>query len=310
MKLEFNATFGVIIVALLLLICFCRQVLQALAAGADLCDKCSAAACDCHCVAALVSGQAARRAVALYCFLLPVTYNAVYFYHASFSTFDWASSVVLVDFQFTAANATRPAKLRLAAQTEVDVIICAMPFALMVALNTWTWLALTTDARSHLAPDTVWDDALPEPVAYYELGYYAELLFLNFSLIAVASSGRTLPELAYAALALTLVLCSFVANARFRADDAVQRAAAAVRTLLLVAAALPLAALLQPACVLAEAVAAMHAFCVCAVAGLHFAANGEASASAILAVRVGTSVLASLAHLAVLVHGRNRACPH
>ena len=52
-----------------------------------------------------------------------------------------------------------------------------------------------------------------------------------------------------------------------------------------------------------------HAFCVCAITGFHFAANGEATASSILAVRVGTTVLASLAHLAVLVHGRNRACP-
>jgi primosomal protein N' (replication factor Y) len=59
----------------------------------------------------------------------------------------------------------------------------------------------------------------------------------------------------------------------------------------------------------AEAVAAVHVLCVCTIVGMHFAANGDATASSILAVRVGTSVLASLAHLAVLAHGRNRTCP-
>jgi hypothetical protein len=309
MKLEFNTTFAVVIVALLLLICFCRQVLQALAAAADLCDKCSADLCDCHCIAALVSGQAARRVVAVYLLFLPITYNAVYFYHQSFTRYDWASSVVLVDFKYTAANATRPAALRLTSQTEVDTLFFIMPFALMVSLNTWVWLAFTTDARSHLTHDTVWDDSLPEPVAYYELVYYAELLAMNASFIALASSGRTFPELASASLALTLVQCSFVASARIRRDDAVARVSTTALTLLLVAAAFPLAAMLQTNCVLAETIAAVHATCVCLVTGLHFTANGEASASSILAVRVGTTVLASAAHLAVLIHGRNRACP-
>lgn len=309
MQLKFNESFAIAIVALLLLICFCRQVLQALAAAADLCDKCSADLCDCHCIAALVSGQAARRVVAVYLLFLPIIYNTVYFYHQTFTHFDWTSSVVLVDFQFTNANATRAAGLRLTSQTELDVMFAIMPFALMVSLNCWIWLAFTTDSHSHLTHDTVWDTSLPEPVAYYELAYYAELLTQNFSLIAVASSGRTLSEVAYASLALTLVQCSFVAGARIRRDDAVARVSTTALTLLLVAVALPLFSMLQPDCVLAEAIAAVHAVCVCLVTGLHFTANGEASASSILAVRVGTTILASAAHLAVLIHGRNRACP-
>jgi hypothetical protein len=60
--------------------------------------------------------------------------------------------------------------------------------------------------------------------------------------------------------------------------------------------------MLQHDCVVAEALAAGHVVCICTVAGMHFAANGEASASSVLAVRVGTTVVASLAHLAVLAH--------
>jgi hypothetical protein len=307
--MRYNETFAVGVVALVLLVCFCRQILQALAAVATLCDKCSAACCDCKCITVLVSGEAPRRALACYLLFLPIVYNAVYFWHQSFSKFDWASSVVLVDFKYAAANATRAAGVTLTSQTELDVMFLVMPFALAASLNCWLWLAFTTDSRAHLSPDTAWDDALPEPVAYYELAYYAELLALNFSLISVASYGRTLPEVGYAAFALTLVQCSFVAGARYRKDDALSRATTAALIVLLVAVAAPLALLLQPNCVVTEALATVHAVCVCAVTGLHFAANGEASASSILAVRVGTTVLASMAHLAVLIHGRNRACP-
>jgi len=310
-KIEFNVSYAVVIVFLLLLICFCKQVLQALAAGADLCDKCSAAACDCHCIAALVSGQAARRAVAVYLLFLPIIYNAVYFAHSSFSTFDWASSVVFVDFR-----SERPANASSALNSEIvqtsrlefDLMFVFTPFALAASLNCWLWLAFTQDAGSALAHDTPWDDALPEQVAYYELAYYLETLTLNFSFIAAEASGRTALEVGYASLALTLVECSFVAGARYRRNEAPARASTLALTALLVAAALPLAGMVQPACPVAEALACVHAFCVCAVTGLHFAANGDASASSILAVRVGTTVLASLAHVAVLAHGRNRAC--
>ena len=310
-QVNFNSTYAIVIVGLLLLVCFCKQFLQALAAAADLCDKCTLSCCDFRCIAALVSGEAPRRAVAVYLLFLPIIYNAVYFWHQNFSHFDWASSVVLVDFRVARANSTSsaPGTLQLTLQTELDVMFCVMPFALVASLNCWIWLSFTTDNRAHLTPDTVWDDSLPEPVAYYELAYYAELLALNFSLISVASSGRTFPEVAYASLALTLVQCSFVAGARHRRDDAVGRVSTAALTLLLVAVAVPLVVMIEPNCPVSEALAAVHAFCVCLVTGLHFTSNGEASASSILAVRVGTTVLASLAHLAVLIHGRNRVCP-
>jgi len=327
MKLQFNETFAAVIVALLLLVCFCRQILQALAAVADICDKCSADWCDCRCIAALVRGDAPRRAVALYCLFLPITFNAVYFWHQSFSQFDWASSVVFVDFRVSAsphplphapANASAPvapvapafaALFALTAQTEVDCMFCVMPFALAASLNCWIWLSLSKDSADVLTHDTVWDESLPESLLYYELAYCAELLAVNFSFIAIACSGRTLYEVFYATFAVTVLESCFVCGARQRREGAVQRVTCAALTVLLVAVVLPLGAMLEHGCPVAEALAAVHVVCICTVAGMHFAANGEASASSVLAVRVGTTVLASLAHLAVLAHGRNRTCP-
>jgi hypothetical protein len=306
MKLQFNETFATVIVVLLLLVCFCRQILQALAAAAELCDKCSVAWCDCKCLTALVRGDAPRRAVALYCLFLPLTFNLVYFWHFNFSKFDWNSSVVLVDFR--AVHTKNGTAIVQTDQTEVDCILCVMPFALAASLNCWIWLSLSKDNSGLLSADTVWDDALPECLLYYELAYCAELLFVNFSLIVVSASGRTVYEVLYATTALTVVESCFVCGARYRHDSAVERITTAALTVLLLAAVLPLGMMLQRDCVVAEAVAAVHLVCVCIIAGLHFAANGEATASSILAVRVGTTILASLAHFVVLLHGRNRVC--
>jgi hypothetical protein len=306
MKLQFNETFAAVIVALLLLVCFCRQVLQALAAAVELCDKCSAQWCDCRCVAALVQGDVPRRAVAMYCLFLPLTFNAVYFWHMTFSKFDWASSIMLVDFHAVRTN--NATQIALTVETEVDCMFCVMPFALAASLNCWIWLSLSKDSSALLSHDTVWDDSLPECLLYYELAYCAELLAVNFSLIAVSSSGRTVYEVLYATTALTVVECCFVCGARHRRDGAVDRVTCAALTVLLVAVVLPLSLMLERDCVVAEAVAAVHVLCVCTIVGMHFAANGDATASSILAVRVGTTILASVAHLAVLVHGRNRAC--
>jgi hypothetical protein len=183
-----------------------------------------------------------------------------------------------------------------------------MPFALAASLNCWIWLSLSKDSSAVLTHDTVWDDDLTECLLYYELAYCAELLAVNFSFIAVSSSGRTVYEVFYATAAVTVLESCFVCGARHRRDGAVQRVTCAALTVLLVAAVLPLGLMLERDCLVAEILATVHVVCVCTVAGMHFAANGEATASSILAVRVATTVLASLAHLGVFVHGRNRAC--
>jgi len=66
--------------------------------------------------------------------------------------------------------------------------------------------------------------------------------------------------------------------------------------------------MLQRSCVVACCAAAVHAVCVALIVGFHFGANAAASASAVIMLRVSVTIIASLLHIAVLLHGRNRLC--
>jgi hypothetical protein len=259
----------------------------------------------------------ARRAVTLYCVLMPVAFNMVYFWHECFSHFDWASSVVLVDFRVRGAryshavpepapaNATR-ADL---SQTEIDYMFCVMPFALAASLSCWMWVSVSQGDHGALTADSPWDDDLPKAVVCYEFSYFLETFAMNLSMIAVSCSERSVNEVLQSTLAVSTAQCAIMFAARFRLDSSIQRAATVVLLVLLASAAVPVwAGMVQRGCVVAEVVAAVHALCVLTLVCFHFAANGEATASSVLLVRVAVTVAASLTHLAVMIHGRNRAC--
>lgn len=320
MQLEFNNSYMLLILALLLAVCFCRQILEIVSLASALCGSacdrgCALFRCHCECCP---GADLARRAVTLYCVLLPVAFNMVYFWHECFSHFDWASSVVLVDFRVRGAryshagtqtpepaNATRVD----VSQTEVDYMFCVMPFALAASLSCWLWVSVSQGDHDALTPDSPWDDDLPKAVIYYEFGYYLETFALNLSMIAVSCSERSVNEVLQSTLAVSTAQCAIMFAARFRLDSSIQRGATVVLLLLLAAAAVPVwAGMVQRGCVVSEIVAAVHALCVLALVCFHFAANGEATASSVLLVRVAVTVAASLTHLAVMVHGRNRAC--
>jgi hypothetical protein len=314
MQLEFKNSYMIIILVLLLVICFCRQILELLAAASALCDRgCEKCLCPCACCP---YANAARRAVTLYCVLMPVTFNMIYFWHESFSHFDWTSSVVLVDFRvrgarYSHAGSAAPANATTVDvwQTEVDYMFCVMPFALAASLSCWLWVSFSKDESSALGPDSPWDDELPKCVVYYEFSYYVETFALNLSMIAVSCSERSFNEVLQSTLAISTVQCVIMFAARFRLNDGIQRIATVVLLLLLLGAAVPVSAgMVQRGCVVSEAVAAVHAVCVLALVCFHFAANGEATASSVLLVRVAVTLLASLTHVAVMMHGRNRAC--
>jgi hypothetical protein len=319
MELEFNNSYIVLILALLLAVCFCRQILEILTLASALCGSACDRGCGllhCSCVCCPYA-DVARRTVTLYCVLMPVTFNMVYFWHECFSHFDWTSSVVLVDFRVRDAHYSH-AKARAATtnatavdvwQTEIDYMFCVMPFALAASLSCWLFLSLSQGGQGELTPDATWDDELPKAVVYYEFSYYLEIFALNCSMIAVSCSGRSVYEVLQATLALSTAQCAIVFAARFRLDSSLQRATTVVLLLLLASTACPVwLGMVQRGCVVAELVAAVHAFCVLTLVCFHFAANGEATASSVLLVRFAVTVAASLTHLAVMIHGRNRAC--
>lgn len=321
MQLEFNSSHLVLVLVLLSLVCICRQMTDITSSIVNLIDKCT---CSCPCFEDINKADLARKAVILYITLLPITFNAIFFGHSFFSEFDWASSVALMDWYvnetsvvYPHTNATsEPRPLSLAPGSSaivMDYMFCVMPFACSALVTCVVWVHYTTHAERGcnyvLAADTQWDHDLPAALLGYELAYSVEVFCMNFSMLAVSSSGRSVVEVLMATIALSLIMCTFLSFSRQRHEDSLQQSAMACMFLLLaIVLCMVWSVMLQRSCVVACCAAVVHATCVALIVGFHFGANGSASASAVILLRVSVTVLASLMHIVILLHGRNRLC--
>jgi len=323
MEIEFNGSYLVLLLLLLCLLCLCRQVTDISNGIVSIIDKC-ACSCPCFCFEDVNKADLARKAVILYICLLPITFNAIFFGHSFFSKFDWASSVALMDWYVNETSVVYPHSnkvlesppLSLApASTAIvmDYMFCVMPFACSAMLTCLVWVHYTTHAERGcnyvLAPDTPWDHDLPAALLGYELAYCVEMFCMNFSLIVVSSSGRSMPETLFATIALSLIMCTFLTFSRQRHEDSLQQTAMACMFFLLAVVLCVLwSVMLQRSCVVSCCAAVVHATCVALIVGFHFGANGAASASAVIMLRVSVTIIASLMHIVVLLNGRNRLC--
>ena len=321
MQLEFNTSHLLLLSVLLCLVCLCRQVTDMTSGLAGLLDKC---ACSCSLCEGVNTAELARKAVIVYICMLPITFNAIFFGHAFFSTFDWASSVALMDWYanetsvvYPHTGALSPALVLSLAPTSsaivMDYMFCVMPFACSAWLTCVVWVHYTTHAERGcsyvLAADTPWDHDLPAALLGYELAYSVEMFCMNFSMIAVSSSGRSGAEMLFATISLSLIMCTFLTFSRQRHEDSLQQTAMACMFFLLAVVLCVLwSVMLQRSCVVACCAAVVHAACVALIVGFHFGANGAASASAVIMLRVSVTIIASLMHIVVLLHGRNRVC--
>jgi hypothetical protein len=188
-----------------------------------------------------------------------------------------------------------------------------MPFACSALLTCVVWVHYTTHAERGcnyvLAPDTPWDHDLPAALLGYELAYSVEMFCMNFSMIAVSSSGRSVAEMLFATISLSLIMCTFLTFSRQRHEESLQQTAMACMFFLLAVVLCVLwSVMLQRSCVVSCCAAVVHAACVALIVGFHFGANAAASASAVIMLRVSVTIIASLLHVAVLLHGRNRLC--
>lgn len=324
MELEFNGSHLFVILLLLCLLCICRQMTDISSSIVNIIDKCTCSCLVCPCFEDMSKGEVARKAVILYICLLPITYNAIFFGHSFFSTFDWASSVALMDWYVNETSVvyphtnsiseTLPLSLAPASTAIVmDYMFCVMPFACSALLTCLVWVHYTTHAERGcnylLVADTPWDHDLPAALLGYELAYSAEMFCMNFSMIAVSSSGRSVAEMLFATISLSLIMCTFLTFSRQRHEDSLQQTAMACMFFLLAVVLCVLwSVMLQRSCVVSCCVAVVHATCVALIVGFHFGANGAASASAVILLRVSVTVIASLMHIVVLLHGRNRLC--
>ena len=324
MQLEFNGSHLLMVLVLLCLVCLCRQMTDIGSNIVTILDKCTCSCLVCPCLEDVHKGELARKAVILYICMLPITFNAIFFGHSFFSQFDWASSVALMDWYanetsvvYPHTNAVSPVlPLSLAPGSSaivMDYMFCVMPFACSAMLTCLVWVHYTTHAERGcnyvLAADTQWDHDLPAALLGYELAYSAEMFCMNFSMIAVSSSGRSVAEMVFATISLSLIMCTFLTFSRQRHEDSLQQTAMACMFFLLAVVLCVLwSVMLQRSCVVSCCAAVVHATCVALIVGFHFGANGAASASAVIMLRVSVTVIASFMHIVILVHGRNRLC--
>jgi len=324
MQLEFNSSHLLVVLVLLCLVCICRQMTDIGSSIVNIIDKCACSCFSCPCFEEVKTADFARKAVILYICLLPITFNAIFFGHSFFSTFDWASSVALMDWSVNETSVVyphserdfEPLPLSLAPGSSaivIDYMFCVMPFACSALLTCLVWVHYTTHAERGcnyvLAPDTQWDHDLPAALLGYELAYCVEVFCMNFSMLSVSSSGRSAVEVVLATIALSLIMCTFLSFSRQRHEDSLQQTAMACMFFLLAVVLCVLwSVMLQRSCAVSCCVAVVHATCVLLVVGFHFGANGAASASAVIMLRVSVTVIASLVHIVVLINGRNRLC--
>jgi len=324
MELEFNSSHLFVTLLLLCLLCVCRQMTDIGSSIANILDKCTCSCVVCPCFEDVNKAEIARKAVILYICLLPITFNAIFFGHSFFSEFDWASSVALMDWYvnetsvaYPHSNSTLPTlPLSLTPGSSaivMDYMFCVMPFACSALLTCLVWVHYTTHTECGrncvLAADTPWDHDLPPALLGYELAYSVEVFCMNFSMIAVSSSGRSVAEMVFATIALSLIMCTFLTFSRQRHEDSLQQTAMACMFFLLAVVLCVLwSVMLQRSCVVACCAAVVHATCVALIVGFHFGANGAASASAVILLRVSVTVIASFMHIVVLLNGRNRLC--
>jgi hypothetical protein len=324
MQLEFNTSHLLLVSVLLCLVCLCRQVTDITSTLVSLIDKCECSCFSCSLFEGVNTAELARKAVIVYICMLPMTFNAIFFGHSLFSKFDWASSVALMDWYVNetsvayphtgAVSAALPLSLAPASSAIVmDYMFCVMPFACSALLTCVVWVHYTTHAERGcnyvLAADTQWDHDLPAALLGYELAYSVEMFCMNFSMIAVSSSGRSVAEMLFATISLSLIMCTFLTFSRQRHEESLQQTAMACMFFLLaVVLSVLWSVMLQRSCVVSCCAAVVHATCVALIVGFHFGANGAASASAVIMLRVSVTIIASLMHIVILLHGRNRLC--
>lgn len=323
MQLEFHDSHIIIILLVLIGVCFCKQLLETtnclMATIERFVEKCSCCGC--------VYPELARRGLIVYCFLLPVTYQVIFFAMQTWDKSNWASSIIMVDLHVnsstvTYSNSTKqnddvsPPLLRLVSTSwymEVDYMFCVMPFALAASFSCWVWVCLSSNADRYsdvLDKDTVWDTELSMHLLTYEMAYYVETFALNLSMVSICSSERSFVEILFASISLSFVMCVFISSARHTHTDNVIQQATLMSLFLMLGFILILiwGVMLQRTCVIAKYTAPVHALLIFILVGFHFAASGTALASTVILLRTMVTVVASVMHIVILLVGRNEIC--
>ena len=325
MKVEFHDEYFVVVLGVLWVLCFLKPLLRCIGVGLAALSACLEDGCGClECGPCL--GVYGQHFLLLGLFLQPALLGGA----ALASRGHGGSSVLVVRFErwregavAQARNASGGAGINASGALrvlpgeevffgehlvyEVDYLFFALPYAFAVSVSSLMLVHLSK--AQVLTQGSMWDDGLEEEVMVYEAAFAVELLALNLSLLAACAEPRTPEYLLLASLTLTLLEFYFVATSRFPRLNVVEHnSSAAFLLVLCVCGGVVWTDIPDYGCGLAAAVAMLHVMLTCLLVATHFAAQGAASAQAVVAVRLLVAGAACCVHLGVVLGGRNRLC--
>ena len=311
MKVEFHDEYFIVVLWVLWVLCFLRPLLRCVGEGLGGLSRCLEEGCGCAEECGPCLGVYGQHVLLLGLFLQPALLVGA----ALASRGNGGSSVVVARFerweggQALMGNGSAAGGVVTAEHLlyEVDYLFFALPYAFAVSVS--SLLLVHLSKANVLTQGSLWDDGLEEEVMVYEAAFAAELFALNLGLLAASAQPRAPEYLLLAALALTLLEFYFVTTSRFPRLNAVEHnSSAAFLLLLCVCGGVVWTDVPDYSCSLSVSLTLLHVLLTAMLVLVHFAAQGGASAQAVVAARLAVAAAACSAHLAVVLAGRNRLC--
>jgi hypothetical protein len=193
--------------------------------------------------------------------------------------------------------------------TEVDGLFLVMPFALISACSTWTWITLKNDG--FFDSDPVWDADLfnNRAMQLFEILYGFETFTLLFGLLSIAGDPVMLEYVLMIALSLTLLLLYLFAFSRGPRSEVVVESAFGVVILVMIAVIVSFFLVEYTGqCVISRSAACSTVALVIAISLLHAGSKEEALAGRIILYRTLFSCFATIYFAVLAAIDSNSAC--
>ena len=190
---------------------------------------------------------------------------------------------------------------------KIDVIFFLIPFAFAVSITSMAWVKLIENDL--LQEGTQWDTNLESDVMMYELAYYFEIFTCNAAFISVVCNFKSAIALQMFCLLLTIVMCMFCAQARFKRDSPGDNLQMSLLILILIVILFPYCTvLLNVQCSSVFVVSFVHICIIFLICNYSFIANGNLNATQILAFRIPVTVLSCIVLLVTYFLGMDQRC--
>lgn len=193
--------------------------------------------------------------------------------------------------------------------TEVDGLFLVMPFALISACSTWTWISLKNDG--FFDSDPAWDAELfnNKAMQLFEILYGFEMFTLFFGLLSIAGDPVILEYVLAITLSLTLLLLYLFAFSRGPRSEALAESAFGLVILVMIVVIISFFLVEYTGqCVIARSAACCTVALVLAVSLLHAGSREEALAGRIILYRTLLSCFATIYFAVLAAIDSNSAC--